>query len=794
MFAFSANIEKLKAMWLSAVLVLATWACQKTLDARAKMIPSRMAVTWRTTSEAVLPAWWCWPVDTTWMPFFADEGISSPLLLGAYWAANGQVSLLLLTPHTKPSFADSVLSIMQLEGRVVPATFQGHPLWVVYRDDAEWCAWTLLDDYIVAASHAWLVEEAIASWRQGSQTAMWPASVDEVVFSLPQLAHQWKSVVPGEIGQWWMKLLVPFGEMHLSFQVDEIQGELEWKEVPLLSEKARQAWGILLQLVPRHMPLVIAGSASWLHPVGLSALPEEVPAVLWLSDQPAGGLSWGMCFAPPATWDVLEALGAEKADNWHMFPIWTFPLKGRSGWLARADSVVMLAGSLSALQRMLETLLSGSGHLATDEQWLADVGMHLPDASMWMRLTLDAWPRLYQQLGGHGQCPVVLPKEGVLSVVARTGGDGRLDLQVQKTTGQSSGNDIGLRWRVSLPKQTIGGPWVVNNQIIVQLNDLRLAVFDWEGTFQWALPLDGPVIGAVRALWLARAQQSVLLCHTGQHVLLLDGQGHHLSPSPFKLSRRATAPLEVVDFLANGQPWLFVPSGRNIQVYDSYLRPIEAWADVSMPTEIIWPVCHLQDATHDYLAFADRQGMVRVYNRLGQLRFELMCRDVPVGGPEGQVHRLSKRFVVPLSDGTVQVVALDGRSFCLRLPQLSPDSVYAFSFADVVGDARKDYVALAEKRLIWSGYERSAFRLWGSFSFAERPLWCDVLPLPKGKAYMACALPSGRLYVIDGQKGKPIHGQELVGQRAALLSVGQATCQLVAVQGKELMLYELHVD
>ncbi|RMD72016.1 MAG: hypothetical protein D6818_07185, partial [Bacteroidetes bacterium] len=433
-------------------------------------------------------------------------------------------------------------------------------------------------------------------------------------------------------------------------------------------------------------------------------------------------------------------------------------------------------------------------HLAADAGWLGQVGATLPQAVAWGRVQMRDWPLLYRLL--RHQPPATVPAlSGAWTFMAQPAGNGMLEVHFPERPGRAEGqvSAADIAWRTYLPVEAAAGPWVAGNRVLLQLADHRLAAFDLDGQFRWALPLDGPIMGAVHEVWMDRMQAPLLALNTRAHLLLLTPAGKHVAPSPFRLARPATAPLQPVDFLKNGHPWFFVPSGDRMQVYDEFVREVAGWSEVTFADTIGWPVCHLQDATNDYLCVLTADGAAHVLDRLGSTRFSLSLGGQPVGAPAGQVHRLSKRFVVPLRTGKIKVIGLDGRSFNLRLP-LQQAGDFRFAFEDVVGDDRKDYIGLSGRTLVVAGYEGQQFRTFGTHTFDARPRWLGVWHLPKGKnkGLLVCALPDGRLYLLDG-RGQPLLTGSLAGERAALLETEMQTL-LLACQGRELMAYRLPAE
>ncbi len=787
-----ANIEKARCILLLWAWVFG-WAGCTTGPEPAQLIHRQAALVWEVSDTAVLPSWWCWPTDTSWLALwrpYLSASTASPWLGAAHWDGEGRAELLFAGKAVKAVDPDSVVRGLGSGYRLVRGSFRKQVVWSVWRGSREWCAWSVVEGRLVVAAHAWMVEDAIDSWRRGDRIDPFPEGRSAAVWRIEAVRAQWQPWWRKGVGTWWRGLLAPFGKCVLLHE-GEVRAFVELKP-GWLGEAAPDSsrWMELLQLIPAHSTLVLAGPARWLQPVAAMSLPAEAQAVAFWSDLPADAWGWGMALAAPPAWDAEAEWWPEAAGRWHMFPLYRIELDTSSAFMAEVGRLYVLASSAVLLQRMLEAMVGGA-HLAHDSDWLEKVGPQLEGAVAWGRVQFRDWPLLRQRLGNRTQPPFRV-FEGAWTFVAHPAGQRQLEVSFPEQARAEKGEVLAtLTWRHYLPEKVEAGPWVAADRIFVQLADHRLAAFSLAGRFEWALPLDGPLMGAVQATWIDRLQSEVLVMNTRRHVILLTPAGQHVPPSPFRLDLPATAPLRPVDFLDDGKPWFFLPVGKQVRVFDEFLRTQDSWRAVRFPHPVEEAVCFLQDATKDYLAFLSADGTLAVYDRLGGLRFRHRCRAVPAGAPDGQVHRLSKRFVLPLQHGKIEVVTLDGRSFALRLPLQQPGD-FRFAFADVVADGRKDYIGLSGRQLVVWGYEGQRFRSFGTHTFADRPDWLGVWSLPQGpyKGLIACGLPDGRIVLLRGD-GRPLLSQMLAGERAALY-VGQGGRGYVAVcDGKELLWYRL---
>ncbi len=732
-----------------------------------------------------------WPADTSWCSFFAPERRLAPehWLGAAHWNARGEAELVFVGWVGDGIEPDSLLQRLGSELRWLAGSFRGQQVWSALRDGKEWFAWAWLDGYLVAGRHAWLVEDAIDSWIE-QEADPWPADAGVALWRMPELRAQWASWWDQKYAEWWQQLLSPFGKGILLPDRDSTDLHLELSiEAAYFDEPGE--WLRMLRAIPPAAPLVLAGPAAWLQPPALPGLPADAHAVGMWTDSPGGRIDWGMAILAPEDRDMEADLWPEPAGQWHMFPLYTVILDEDAAWLAEADGLFVLASSQPLLERMLEAILSGA-NLATDAQWLARAGAELSQAVAWGRVQMEDWPLLHRLL--RNEPPSTSPAfSGAWTFVAQRVEQGMLSVrfpEMPRRTGRSE-RAISIAWRAYLPSRPVAGPWVAAGRVLLQLEDHRLAAFDLDGQFRWALLLDGPIMGVVHEVWLDRFQGPILVCNTRQHLLLLTPAGAHVAPSPFGLERTATASVQPVDFLGNGHPWFFVPAGDGVLVFDEYVREVAGWNEAVLPGTIQWPVAHLQDAMNDYLCIVSADGTARVFDRLGATRFTVPLDGRPAGPPDGQVHRLSKRFVVPMPSGRIRVIGLDGRSFNLRLPSMSRGGDFRFAFEDVASDDRNDYIGLSGRTLVVAGYEGRQFRTFGSYTFAERPDWMGAWHLPKGrkKGLVACALPGGKLWILDGTC-QPLPTGPLAGERAAIVALEGRTL-LLACQGRELMVYHL---
>ncbi len=554
----------------------------------------------------------------------------------------------------------------------------GRPVWDLFRDWTGWADLSLRPDSAGwEASGHWTMEKD-SSWLHRIAQAT-PASPDSLFAIMPEqlLAFLW---TPALDNSWWTE--------GPSRQFLKPWWTGEW------------AAGLL--------PNYGGGERSPLFWVGKIRSQEALDQWLaeWASEQ--GELPGH----PYQNFEIRQLL----AEPLLPLPWSDEPMPIQNPVLVQVENYLILTDSKPGLEVWLDQYLAGQT-LARAEHFL-EARSHLPQkASAWGYVQADRLGRVFAK---SFQPEQVLPflEKGQLQFCLLPDGK-RLKLEAVKRDREVF-SSISIAWKANLDAPAITAP-----QSVLQGNERFWVVQDGKnelyriasgGEVLWKKPLGSRVLSSIFPLAYYSEAPTELLFNTQDAIFLLDGRGQVVSSFPLRLQSLATNGLLLTDFSGLGDYGIFLAceNGR-LYGFDRHGRPLEGWNPGPEVGRVVHPVQHFQFDKKDYLACVSQEGLLHVFQRDGSYRFP----PVPVGtqgisAPGVQVLPNSARIAVGDGLGKVQIVNGDGGGFTMNTP-VGANEWVSFSFADVTGDERKDYVVMSGKEVAVYYYEGEKFKLWKKF-------------------------------------------------------------------------------
>jgi hypothetical protein len=332
----------------------------------------------------------------------------------------------------------------------------------------------------------------------------------------------------------------------------------------------------------------------------------------------------------------------------------------------------------------------------------------------------------------------------------------------------------GVVWRTYLAREAVIPPSVVDRgkgkgkTVFIQDAAHTLYCLSAEGAILWRKELDGPVLSDFIPVDHYQDGNRQLLFNTRNKVYLIDLTGKDQAVFPLSIQADALAGLTAVDFEGNREYVFFVPCANGyIYGYDKRGGPLQGWSPQTEAGRVRHPLSHFWYGGKDYLIALNESGTLHAFGRNGVRRFP----PAPLKGPflsplyyqaSGDISRIAAGDV----KGVVHAANLQGETFTLRL-QIDTTAQARFLFADIVGDSRNDYIALAGSEVTAYSYSDRGFeRVFRTrMDYAQDTLFAVNLP-GRPKSFIGTLRRDKRLvYLLDG-KGNVLPGFPLAGSTA----------------------------
>ncbi|MCF8284761.1 MAG: hypothetical protein K9I48_07275 [Sphingobacteriales bacterium] len=275
-----------------------------------------------------------------------------------------------------------------------------------------------------------------------------------------------------------------------------------------------------------------------------------------------------------------------------------------------------------------------------------------------------------------------------------------IDLSTQSTLEQ--------KWQIKLESSvSTTAQWVVSvnkdkNYIFVQDDTNRVYLIDEESNILWKKIIPEKIISKIHAVDYYKNGVTQLLFNSNHQIYLIDLDGNAMPGYPKKLSSETNVGITVFDYDKNKNYRLFIAcTNQSVYGYDLSGRPLDGWNPKRLGS-IIDKMQHVRVGNKDYLFVATEQGYFYFLNRKGELQTQFKdSANSHYYNPfyfDESPEFAKNRFVSTDQNGKIKSIFLDGRRLFKSVGTWT-DSHY-FLFANVVGDAKKDYVFIDNNQLM----------------------------------------------------------------------------------------------
>ncbi len=358
---------------------------------------------------------------------------------------------------------------------------------------------------------------------------------------------------------------------------------------------------------------------------------------------------------------------------------------------------------------------------------------------------------------------------------------------------------VGTAWKTFLDADAITPPMLIPSQngepagIVIQDSLFNLYYIRPDSEIAWKKKLDGPILSNVHLIDYYPKTDGQLLFNTPHQIHLLDRRrGDQQGAFPLRLQTPATNGVSVVDFNNNGDYSFFVACANgNLYGFDKQGRPLPGWNPLSGAGTVRHAIQHWQHANKDFLAALNAQGRLQVFRRDGTPRFAAVQVGECTTPPEVQLSGKDSRIVTLNRQGVATIINMDGGSGSRRLLPATGQAAH-FAYADVIGDERKDFLAVSGEQLSIHYYEGTQFKEWLRLKF-EAPL--SHIQVLTGKAEPIIGVVSSakkQVYLLhlDGE----LHRNGLLAGHSAFFVadlMGNGQQLLVVANGSSVYAYKI---
>lgn len=184
-------------------------------------------------------------------------------------------------------------------------------------------------------------------------------------------------------------------------------------------------------------------------------------------------------------------------------------------------------------------------------------------------------------------------------------------------------NNASKLWELKLGSPAIYGPQLVKNHrtnaqdILLQTSDYVLHLISPNGNEKWSMDLEAPIIGKAEQIdGFANGKYQFLL-QTQKKLHAIDILGREMEGFPIEL-KNPSPYLTAIRYKNGGDLRVFFASGGKLRNYDIHGKSVQGWEEPEIDY-LKLPVQHFEIAGKDHLLCVDRQNVIHLWDRKGEV-------------------------------------------------------------------------------------------------------------------------------------------------------------------------------
>ncbi len=267
---------------------------------------------------------------------------------------------------------------------------------------------------------------------------------------------------------------------------------------------------------------------------------------------------------------------------------------------------------------------------------------------------------------------------------------------------------IEQKWQITLDAELSNSPqWVrsignTETYIVVQDDTNTVYLIDEDSNIKWKKNINQKIISSIEVVDYYKNGETQLLFNTSNYIYLMDLTGQMMPNYPIKLAATATLGLSLFDYEKDKNYRIFVTCNNQcIYGYDISGRPIDGW-NPKRVGQSLDRVQHINVKGKDLLFVANNQGYFYFYNRKGEVQAQFKdSAGIEYHNPfyfDANIEFAKNRFISTDQKGKIKSIFIDGRRMYKTVGNWTDK--HFFTFADVMGDEKSDYVFVDNNQLM----------------------------------------------------------------------------------------------
>lgn len=321
-------------------------------------------------------------------------------------------------------------------------------------------------------------------------------------------------------------------------------------------------------------------------------------------------------------------------------------------------------------------------------------------------------------------------------------------------------------WQADLAAEAAIAPKAVrshdgNYYILVQDVNNRLYFFDKNGENLWDKDkvLTRRINSDIFEVDFHSNQEVQYAFSTDSAIYVLDKYGQTLKLIP--LISRASNGVLAVDY-GKGPRFFIACRNGAVYGYEQNGKPLSGWQPLRGAGRITSPLAFMSYNDKRYFIMVTQAGIAKAFRRDGTAYFKAGNLGHPLSG--WGIDPSIGRIVGGAKNGKIRIANTVGKGFGLA-PAKGLRKKVQFLYADVIGDARKDYIRVSEDKMAVQYYNKEK----------------------NAKGKLKDALKEAGIYTLNGKSQREVFEVKLIGAKKSYIGFWEpenGSIALVDAQGK----------
>lgn len=289
-------------------------------------------------------------------------------------------------------------------------------------------------------------------------------------------------------------------------------------------------------------------------------------------------------------------------------------------------------------------------------------------------------------------------------------------------------------WKANLDANIKGQPYIVKNHreninnIVVFDVDNNMYLFDSKGTRLWKKQISEDIQSSIYLVDFYLNRKYQYLFSTKNYLHLIDLLGRYVEGYPKKLNSQATNELTVLDY-ENTKNYRLLIAGSDKKIYNYNIKgnEVKGWKKIQSLNIVNTKLQHLIYDKKDYIFVTDKEGIVKILNRVGDERIILKKQFGKSLQSDFYLNRTNQKgiFLTTNQIGKLQYISGDGSISETEFDNFTNE--HYFLYEDFDKDGHQDFIFLDHNKLtIYDRFKKPIFTFEFKNNINQKPIFYNI--------------------------------------------------------------------